>query len=198
MIASKDEERIAITKIQKIITGLGPDSYVGKAIEGCLELAEKNVEEDAFFSMKDRYEAACSQVCLLKKQVHSLEKDLECLQKESEIMKQELEKEQEWKPYPKTGNMETEEFQRLFYDDISQELLWDDAVRIIAEEFGFQKEMICILTELPVYEINRHKALRQTGTVFRGPVYAASDWNYILFQVKGQEYECINGELYLL
>ena len=178
MIASKDEERGAITKIQKIITDLGPDSYVGKAIEGCLELAEKNVEEDAFCSIKDRYEAAC--------------------RKESEIMKQALEKEQEWKPYPKTGNMETEEFQRLFYDDISQKLLWDDAARIIAEEFGFQKEMIRILTELPVYEINRHKVLRQTGTVFRGPVYAVSDWNYILFQVKGQEYECINGELYLL
>lgn len=54
-MATKDQERKAIAQIQKILAGLN-DSYVCKALEGCLEIAEENIENDFWDSYKDRYE----------------------------------------------------------------------------------------------------------------------------------------------
>lgn len=58
MTATKQQEREALKKIQKIIADLGESSYVGWAFEGCDILARDNIEFDACFSMKDRAEAA--------------------------------------------------------------------------------------------------------------------------------------------
>lgn len=41
--ATKDEELDALREIRAILDRLGKDSYVGTAMEGCLEIAEKNV-----------------------------------------------------------------------------------------------------------------------------------------------------------
>ena len=54
-MTTKDQERKAIAQIQKILAGLN-DSYVCKALEGCLEIAEENIENDFWDSYKDRYE----------------------------------------------------------------------------------------------------------------------------------------------
>lgn len=54
MIATKDQERKAIEEIRKIVDNLGENSYVGAAMEGVLELAENNIENDFTESMKDR------------------------------------------------------------------------------------------------------------------------------------------------
>ena len=56
--ATKDQEREALEKIKAILDTLGLDSYVGTAFEGCLEIAEENIENDFAFSMKQRVEAA--------------------------------------------------------------------------------------------------------------------------------------------
>ncbi len=51
---SKDDERKALAKIQKIVEGLGGlDSYVGMAFEGVWELAERNIRDDAGYSCKE-------------------------------------------------------------------------------------------------------------------------------------------------
>ena len=55
--ATKDQEREALEKIKAILESLGPDSYVGTALEGCLEIAEENIENDFACSMKQRVEA---------------------------------------------------------------------------------------------------------------------------------------------
>ena len=39
--ATKDQEREALEKIKAIVESLGPDSYVGTAFEGCLEIARR-------------------------------------------------------------------------------------------------------------------------------------------------------------
>lgn len=57
-MTSKEQERKALEQIRKIVEGLGKDSYVGKAFEGCFEFAEDNINNDFWMSMKERKEAA--------------------------------------------------------------------------------------------------------------------------------------------
>lgn len=69
--ATKDQEREALEKIKAIL-----DSYVGTAFEGCLEIAEENIENDFAFSMKQRVEAAVVENSRLKERVKELEDKL--------------------------------------------------------------------------------------------------------------------------
>lgn len=54
-MATKEQEFKALEKIKKIIDGLGEDSYVGTAFEGCFEIAKSNIENDWACSMEQRY-----------------------------------------------------------------------------------------------------------------------------------------------
>ena len=54
MTATKDQERKALEQIRKIVEGLGEDSYIGTAFEGCFEIAEDNIENDFANSMKEQ------------------------------------------------------------------------------------------------------------------------------------------------
>ena len=74
--ATKDQEREALEKIKAILDTLGLDSYVGTAFEGCLEIAEENIENDFAFSMKQRVEAAVVENSRLKERVQELEDKL--------------------------------------------------------------------------------------------------------------------------
>lgn len=74
--ATKDQEREALKKIKAILDTLGLDSYVGTAFEGCLEIAEENIENDFAFSMKQRVEAAVVENSRLKERVKELEDKL--------------------------------------------------------------------------------------------------------------------------
>lgn len=59
MTATKDQEREALEKIKNIVDEVGgADSYIGMAFEGCFELAEENINNDATFSLKNRFENA--------------------------------------------------------------------------------------------------------------------------------------------
>lgn len=56
--ATKQQERDAIEKIRAILETLGPGSYTATALEGCLEIADQNIEYDFGDSMKARAESA--------------------------------------------------------------------------------------------------------------------------------------------
>lgn len=58
MAVTKDEERKALARINKIVEALGEDSYVATAFEGCFEDAEENIENDFACSWKQRAESA--------------------------------------------------------------------------------------------------------------------------------------------
>lgn len=59
MCTTKEQERKAIEKIREIIASIGGiDSYTGKALEGCLELAEENISNDFWLSFKEKAENA--------------------------------------------------------------------------------------------------------------------------------------------
>lgn len=74
--ATKDQEREALEKIKAIVEALGPDSYIGTALEGCLEIAEENIENDFACSMKQRVEAVVVENTRLKERVKELEEEL--------------------------------------------------------------------------------------------------------------------------
>lgn len=57
-MTSKEEERKALEQIKKIVSTLGPDSYIATAFEGCFDIAESNIDNDFACSMKQRAEAA--------------------------------------------------------------------------------------------------------------------------------------------
>lgn len=58
MVTSKEQEREALKKIQQIINSLGADSYIAAAFDGCIEMAEDNINDDFANSYKGIAEAA--------------------------------------------------------------------------------------------------------------------------------------------
>lgn len=52
-MATKDQERKALEQIRKIVAGLGEESYIGKAFEGCFEVAQDNIDNDFWNSPKE-------------------------------------------------------------------------------------------------------------------------------------------------
>lgn len=75
--ATKDQEREALEKIKAILDTLGPDSYIGTALEGCLEIAAENIENDWACSMKQRVEAVVLENMNLKEKLKDLQEKLE-------------------------------------------------------------------------------------------------------------------------
>lgn len=54
---TKAEEYEALIQIRKILKDFDPeDTYIGKAFEGCVELAKENIDNDWMLSFQSRYE----------------------------------------------------------------------------------------------------------------------------------------------
>ena len=74
-----------------------------------------------------------------------------------------------------------------------------EALDWICSEFGFDRSKVTILHEIDEYEVNRHHQLRRTGKkIDRRPVYCATDYHYIWFNVgrgNGWMWEAWNGQL---
>ena len=76
-MTTKEQERKALEQIEKIISGLGENSYIGTAMEGMIEDARENIENDFALSWKDRAETAEKACDLRRNQAHELEKQVE-------------------------------------------------------------------------------------------------------------------------
>ena len=48
--ATKAQERATLAKIKAMVAELGPQSYIATAFEGCFEIAEENIDDDAAYS----------------------------------------------------------------------------------------------------------------------------------------------------
>lgn len=79
--ATKQQEREALEKIKAIVATLGPCSYVGTALEGCLEDAEVNIENDFGDSMKARWQEAEKRVAQAVKETTAVKEELEQVRK---------------------------------------------------------------------------------------------------------------------
>lgn len=186
-MATKEQERKALEQIKAIVEGLGEDSYVRKAFEGCFEDAEENIRLDVWVSMRDRFEQAREDLSELAKLETKSRKRAESLAKQ-------LEREQEWKPYMDTHNVSQAEYESIA-KDAAKELTDEEAKDFLYRQFGFAREKVQIVRQIPKYEVNRHRQLRKVGAIDRRPVYKASDWFYIRFNCGAMEYELWNGNL---
>lgn len=96
-----------------------------------------------------------------------------------------LDRELEWQPYEDTHNVSQADYDTLAKDHTTRELTDEEAADMIASEFGFDRSKIVIVHEVITYEINRHHQLRKAGTTPRKALFNAWDWNYIVFNIKG-------------
>lgn len=79
-MTNKEQERKALEKIRKIVADLGEWSYIGTAFEGCFEVAEENIEKDFACSMKQRAEAAETNLKEAEKKIGKMDARIKSLQ----------------------------------------------------------------------------------------------------------------------
>ena len=91
---TKEQERQALRKIEKIFKELGNDSYVVKAFEGCAVIAEQNIDNDFFCSMKERAEAAERDAHNMGELVNTQKSRFDEMEKEIEDLEQKVKSEE--------------------------------------------------------------------------------------------------------
>lgn len=197
-MSSKEEEKKALREIEAILNSLGTteDSYVCKAMEGCIETAELNIQNDFFCSYKAARDSEAEKVKNLAAEIVLLNKDNDSLRLAYERMEAKYERELEWKPYQEKNVYSQENYEKLRKDCDDKELTVEQAKEIVCREGGFDSSLVRIVTTVPIYEINRHNALRQSGLVDRKPFYYASDYNCIVFECGGYVHELQDGTIW--
>lgn len=193
--ATKEQERKALEKIKKIVKGLGKNSYIGTAFEGCFEIAESNIENDFADSMKERYEQSKEDADYFNGIATHTSAELDKAREEIGRLRKQLEQEQEWKKYEIQENVPQSDYENLSKQSDTSFLTDEEAKDLLYDWFGFAKEKTTIYRSIPTYEKNRHNQLRKTGTTDRRPAYNATDWNYIRFDCGGMSYELYNDDL---
>ena len=128
-------------------------------------------------------------------QLTKMEKESKEQLNQIERLKAQLEKELEWKPYEDSNNVTQPEYEHLADAGGTRELSEYEAKDILYQWFGFAKEAVTIIRTVPVYEVNRHRCLRQIGEADRKPLYNASDWHYIRFDCGQMCWELFNDSL---
>ena len=155
-------------------------------------VAEYNINNDAACSLRDRAAIFAREQALTE----TAEK-IKKLEAQLADTTAKLEREQEWRPYADVRNVSEEEYQKLATTCSVKHLSDEEAAELIRNEFGFDIDKIEIVHTVDVYEVNRHNALRKVGELKRDPLYDATDWNYIRFNVCGWSYEMQDGNLRL-
>lgn len=130
----------------------------------------------------------------LRRKLDRMTEELKEREKEIAKLEEQLDREQEWKPSDRAGTHMSQE-SYIYLRENGDSICYDTAKNIIAKEFGFRPDLIEIITEVETYEVSRHYRLRRKDTFTREPLYSATDWNYIRFNVANLQYEMINGEL---
>lgn len=92
-------------------------------------------------------------------------------------------------------NLDQDRYERLAHS--AKPLSETEAKALINDEFGFEFSRIKLISEVDKWELDESsKKWKHKETYNRPPLYDATDWNYIRFDVNGYQYEFINGELY--
>lgn len=172
-----------------------------------------NGDKDAFCAAfvagdgeKKIYQARAAEIDRLNGKILDMDKAFQQSSAEYErrlaFFQAEIDRELEWKPYEFTQNIPQTEYAELAkcVDSGSACYMTDDeALDWICREFGFDRSKVTILHEIDEYEVNRHHQLRRTGKkIDRRPVYCATDYHYIRFNVgrgTGWMWEAWNGQL---
>lgn len=128
------------------------------------------------------------------KELNRLRKELTDTQARLTETQARLDCELDWQPAKDIGtNMSEREYQLLADDTAPMSEL--DAIRRITQECGFDTACIELVQTVETFDKNKYGKCRVSGTFSRLPVWASTDWNYIRFQVCGNQWEIVNGEL---
>lgn len=73
---TKQEERAALAKIEKLINEAGPDSYIGLTFAGMIETARDNIENDFATNYKELYIARTEDLQDARKQLENTKIEL--------------------------------------------------------------------------------------------------------------------------
>ena len=171
-----------------------------------------NGDKDAFCAAfvsgdgeKKIYQARAAEIDRLNGRILEMDKaakkDGEEYERRLAFFQAELDKEQEWKPYEDTHNVTQEQYADLAESvpgGAARYMTDAEALDWICSEFGFDRIKVTILHEIDEYEVNRHHQLRRTGKkIDRRPIYCATDYHYIRFNVgRGAwQWEAWNGQI---
>ena len=169
-----------------------------------------NGDKDAFCAAfvsgdgeKKIYQARAAEIDRLNGRILEMDKaakkDGEEYERRLAFFQAELDKEQEWKPYEDTHNVTQEQYADLAESvpgGAARYMTDAEALDWVCSEFGFDRSKVTILHEIDEYEVNRHHQLRRTGKkIDRRPIYCATDYHYIRFNVGRNWWECWNGQL---
>ena len=128
----------------------------------------------------------------LKDQIARLEAQLKDTEAKLEVA-------EEWEDHEDEHNVKQRQYEELSDGGNTRELDDAEAIELINREWGFAPQMIRIVRTVAKEQINRFHRIRRVGEYERKPLYNASDWNYIRFDVEAQHgttsYEMHNGEL---
>lgn len=128
----------------------------------------------------------------LKDQIARLEAQL----KDTEAK---LEAAEEWEDHEDEHNVKQHDYEELRDGGGTREMDDAEAIELISKEWSFAPQMIRIVRTVAKEQINRFHRCRRVGEYERKPLYNATDWNYIRFDVAAphgtMSYEMHNGEL---
>lgn len=131
------------------------------------------------------------------KKVQELEGLLHSKMRENSELNRELERALKFEPYERSS-MNDCEYHVLVNDECSKELTVEEAGEFISKEFGFELSKIYVFLTIKSYAKDCLGRLHVMGEKERAPIYNATDWNYVRFDVSGMSYECVDGTLHIL
>lgn len=135
-MATKEQERKALEQIRQIIAGLGNCSYIGMAVEGMIEDAEENIENDFALSMKDRFDHQQKINAKLESQLAGIAKDYQQAKNEVELARRTVVEESNRRKEIETRLRETE---KVAADRLNEILEAKEAVREQADQITHLK-----------------------------------------------------------
>lgn len=74
-MTTKAQERKALEQIRQIVEALGPDSYIGIAMDGILDDAKENIENDFGISKKQELDCRRQEAEVFEETIRNLRKD---------------------------------------------------------------------------------------------------------------------------
>jgi hypothetical protein len=176
--------------------------FDGDKDEFCKKFVAENGEKKVYQARAEEIERLRSQILEIEKQ---FKKDLDNRERKIEALTADLDKELDWRPSEGAGtNMTQERYEQLLQSCTGNHgdphvMAEDEARQLVAQEFGFDAERIEIVTTVHIYEVNKYRQLRKAATYTRQPLYDATDYNYVRFNVRCAactwSYEMVNGEL---
>lgn len=133
-------------------------------------------------------------------EIERLNAQVLALKNEVSALREKLDKAQKWNLVvdSKKTQTEYEEIEKDALSGIGRFLTNEEAIQVIADETGFDKDKIIIRHSVSAYEVSNSGETRNTKQIPREPIYVSSDYMYIRFAEKCgawlDEYEYIDDD----